>query len=62
MNNKQKMKKIMTSKKSTKEIQDQLELMYKLRELRRDIEKAADKLCLKTSDATSELSRCLEDK
>lgn len=58
---KDKMKKILTSNKSTKEIVKQLELVHMLRELRRDIEKTADTFCLKISNAASELSKCMED-
>lgn len=59
---KKKMQKIMTSKKTTREMQKQLQLMHMLNQLRRDIEKTADKFCLKISESASQIVKCLEDK
>lgn len=62
MTNIQKMKKILTSGKTTGEIAKQLELLYSLRELRREIEIACDELCQKIDNMNEKLDRQLEDK
>ena len=55
------MKKILTSGKTTGEIAKQLELLYRMRELKQEIEIACDELSTKIGIMNKKLDRQLEE-